>query len=149
MTMSGAATGVRRPPGRGEQRLIVRDQPETLADHLSRHGPLPQPAARALIDEVERSGLTGRGGGAFPAGRKLRAVAAAAGRTGAGRGAGSVIVANGSESEPASDKDAVLLSHVPHLVLDGITLCAGAVGASRSYLCLGPRGRAAAGPLER
>jgi NADH:ubiquinone oxidoreductase subunit F (NADH-binding) len=60
-----------------------------------------------------------------------------------------VIVANGSESEPASDKDAVLLSHVPHLVLDGIALCAEAVGASRAYLCLSPRGRAATGPLEQ
>ena len=128
-------------PGPGELRLIVRDQPLSLAEHTDYYGPLPSDQPGALITEVERSGLTGRGGGAFPAGRKMRAVAAAAKGSAA---KGSVIVANGSESEPASSKDSVLLSHAPHLVLDGIALCASAVGATRAYLCVGHRGGATA-----
>ena len=137
MTAHGVAAGSGRPPAPDELRLITADQPLTLAEHGQLYGPLPAASAGpgALIAEVERSGLTGRGGGAFPAGRKLRAVAEASLQSGAVRGAaGSVVVANGSESEPASSKDAVLLRLAPHLVLDGIAVCADAVGAGYAYL---------------
>ena len=157
-------------PAPGDLRLIVRDQPLSLAEHIAHYGPLPaaQPVSQALIAEVERSGLTGRGGGAFPAGRKIRAVAEASMRphhVRAGGGSvakgsvakgsvarssaakGSVVAANGSESEPASSKDSVLLSLAPHLVLDGIALCTSAVGASRAYLCIGHRAASIAGSL--
>ena len=109
----------------------------SLAAHVAHYGPAPLHSAGAggLIAEVEHAGLSGRGGGAFPAGRKLRAVAGATG----GR-ATAVVVANGSESEPASSKDAVLLTRAPHLVLDGIAMAAQAIGARRGYLCVGSRG---------
>ncbi|HUB41887.1 MAG TPA: NADH-ubiquinone oxidoreductase-F iron-sulfur binding region domain-containing protein [Streptosporangiaceae bacterium] len=152
MTARDWAVPTGRPagPAPGELRLIVRDQPLSLAEHLDHYGPLSadQLESDALIAAIERSGLTGRGGGAFPAGRKIRAAAEATTRPhhirfaggGAAKGSaanGSVVVANGSESEPASSKDRVLLSHAPHLVLDGIAVCARAVGASRAYLCAG------------
>ena len=93
--------------------------------------------AAELIAEVERAGLTGRGGAGFPAGRKMRAVAEAGRRAGPLRGsAGTVVIANGAESEPASGKDRMLLARAPHLVLDGIALAAEAVGATRGYLIL-------------
>ena len=47
-----------------------------------------------------------------------------------------MVVANGVESEPASGKDAILLSQSPHLVLDGIAAAVAAVGASEAYLCV-------------
>jgi NADH:ubiquinone oxidoreductase subunit F (NADH-binding) len=47
-----------------------------------------------------------------------------------------IVVANGMEGEPASEKDHALLSRAPHLVLDGTVLAAAAVGADRAYLCL-------------
>jgi len=101
-----------------------------LDAHLDRHGPPPVHVRRdALIDTVERSGLTGRGGAGFPTARKLRTVADS------GRGA-TVVVANGMEGEPASSKDRLLLTRVPHLVLDGISLAAHAVGADRAVLCV-------------
>jgi NADH:ubiquinone oxidoreductase subunit F (NADH-binding) len=125
-----------QPPGPDDLRLIVRDEPMQLAAHVAHYGPVPAHAGGpALIAEVERAGLAGRGGGAFPTGRKLQAVATA----NSGRGA-AVVIANGSESEPASSKDAALLSRSPHLVLDGIVLAAEAVGAARAYLCIGRRG---------
>jgi NADH:ubiquinone oxidoreductase subunit F (NADH-binding) len=128
-------------------RLLARVPGPGIAGHLSAHGPPPFAATGAdgsgaeirdaLMGAVEQSGLTGRGGGGFPAGRKMRAVAAAARRSGPLRSpAGAVIIANGGESEPASGKDALLLSQAPHLVLDGIALAAQAVGATRGYLCL-------------
>jgi len=81
-----------------------------------------------LRAQVHRAGLTGRGGAAFPTARKLAAVAA--GRT------TPVVVANGCEGDPGSDKDHALLTVAPHLVLDGIVLAAHAVGADHTVLCM-------------
>jgi Respiratory-chain NADH dehydrogenase 51 Kd subunit len=94
-------------------RLLAAPAGPELADHLSAYGPPPfSPAGsaraehEALIAAVEEAGLTGRGGAGFPAGRKLRAVAAAGRRAGPLRSpAGTVVIANGGESEPASAND--------------------------------------------
>ncbi|MEY9874585.1 NADH:ubiquinone oxidoreductase subunit F (NADH-binding) [Streptacidiphilus sp. MAP12-33] len=99
-----------------------------LSDHRDRYGPLPQTPPAPLRDAVEEAGLTGRGGAAFPTGRKLRTVAAGRGRA--------VVLANGMESEPASRKDETLLHLAPHLVLDGIALAVRAVGADAAHLCV-------------
>jgi NADH:ubiquinone oxidoreductase subunit F (NADH-binding) len=104
--------------------------PASLAEHLARYGPPPVPGRggrrrAALIEEMERSGLTGRGGARFPTARKLAAVAA---------GHAPVVVANGTEGEPASAKDKVLLARSPQLVLDGAALAAEMVGASQAVI---------------
>jgi len=97
--------------------------PVDLQGHLERFGPLPyRGAPHRLIGEVEEAGLTGRGGAAFPTHRKLAAMAA-------GRGPAPVVVGNGAEGEPASNKDKALLWFSPHLVLDGLQLAAEAVGS--------------------
>jgi NADH:ubiquinone oxidoreductase subunit F (NADH-binding) len=104
--------------------------PASLAEHFRRYGPAPSPildwpGRQALLDEVERSGLTGRGGAAFPTALKLAAVAARR---------APVVVANGTEGEPASAKDKVLLARSPHLVLDGAVLAAAITGAGRAVI---------------
>jgi NADH:ubiquinone oxidoreductase subunit F (NADH-binding) len=104
--------------------------PVSLAEHLVRYGPSPSPGLTGqqrsdLMAEIERSGLTGRGGAGFPAARKLAAVA---------RGRGAVVVANGTEGEPASAKDKILLARSPHLVLDGAALAAEIVGARTAVI---------------
>jgi NADH:ubiquinone oxidoreductase subunit F (NADH-binding) len=83
----------------------------------------------ALLEQVDLSGLLGRGGAAFPLGTKLRAV-----RDAGHRGSETVVVANGEEGEPASVKDRWLLRNRPHLVLDGLRLATAIVGARRAYV---------------
>jgi NADH:ubiquinone oxidoreductase subunit F (NADH-binding) len=113
------------------RRLIGGRETVDHSAHTLEHGPLRLPRndheRAALLDEVERSGLLGRGGAGFPIGRKMRTVAA---------GTNTVVVANGCEGEPASGKDALLLSTRPHLVLDGIALAARAVGARAAHLVI-------------
>ncbi|MBO0776366.1 MAG: hypothetical protein J2P34_08615, partial [Actinobacteria bacterium] len=108
--------------------------PVGLAAHLHRHGMLPyRGGARRLIPEVAAAGLTGRGGAAFPVHRKLAAVA--------GHQARPVVIGNGAEGEPASNKDKSLLWISPHLVLDGLQLAAEAVGSPTAGLYVHRTGR--------
>jgi NADH:ubiquinone oxidoreductase subunit F (NADH-binding) len=134
--MSVMAPPAARPRGDALPRLLAglgHQQILDLADHersygmLWLRGPSGRRRPERLIDMVEASGLTGRGGAGFPTGRKMRSVA--------GRGQ-AVVIANGAEGEPASAKDRLLLTQLPHLVLDGITLVADAVGANEAYLCV-------------
>jgi NADH:ubiquinone oxidoreductase subunit F (NADH-binding) len=121
-------TPVRIRPVAPSRLLPSTPQPAALAAHIAEFGPRPI-VGDALIDELERSGLAGRGGAGFPVWRKWRAVA-----TFASRMAEPVVVADGVETEPASVKDRTLLALRPHLVLDGIQLAAEAVGATRAVL---------------
>jgi len=108
---------------------LLLDSPEDYAAYLAAGGYRDLTDPERLLDEVERSGLRGRGGAAFPMAVKLRSVRAG----GRSRG-GAVVVANGEEGEPASIKDRWLLRNRPHLVLDGVRLAATMVGAPRSYV---------------
>ncbi|HEY6758541.1 MAG TPA: NADH-ubiquinone oxidoreductase-F iron-sulfur binding region domain-containing protein [Baekduia sp.] len=105
-----------------------------LDRHEATHGPLPDPGP-GLIVAVQAAGLRGRGGAGFPAGVKLAAVAEARRRP--------VVVVNGTEGEPMSAKDRVLMTRTPHLVLDGAAAAAQAVGA-REVLVAAPPDAAAA-----
>ncbi len=82
--------------------------------------------AAAVVDEVEASGLRGRGGAAFPAGIKWRAVAAADGPK--------YVVCNADESEPGTFKDRVLLEANPYALIEALTITGFAVGAERGYI---------------
>jgi NADH:ubiquinone oxidoreductase subunit F (NADH-binding) len=117
--------------------LEASGKPMTLAEHSRVHGELPHRAPHELVDSIERSGLRGRGGADFPTATKLRAVA--------GGKRVSAIVVNGSETEPASAKDRLLLSRLPHLVLDGAMLAAQLVGAPEVIVKVG---ESASGSLQ-
>jgi NADH:ubiquinone oxidoreductase subunit F (NADH-binding) len=142
-TMEGAADAVAELPrllpprggkpggGKPGQDSPDGQRPHELRAHVARFGPLAyRDRPGALAFEAEAAGLTGRGGAAFPVHRKLQAVLDAAGK----RRRAPVVIANGAESEPASDKDATLLWLSPHLVLDGLQLAAEAVGADAAIL---------------
>jgi len=127
-TRGAAGASSVRPVPIGLPRLLpAGGQPMGLAAHLQVHGHTPYRGGPGmLIHTIESAGLTGRGGAAFPVHRKLAAVAAQKGAP--------VVVGNGAEGEPASDKDKSLLWACPHLVLDGLQLAAEAVGAKRVHL---------------
>ena len=123
----GSRTGGSRTGGGGAglPRLLPAHGavPVDLRTHLARHGEPPYQGQRGrLIHELEAAQLTGRGGAAFPVYRKLTAVATARTQP--------IVVGNGAEGEPASDKDKSLLWISPHLVLDGLQLAAEAVGST-------------------
>ncbi|MEZ5116050.1 MAG: NADH-ubiquinone oxidoreductase-F iron-sulfur binding region domain-containing protein [Candidatus Nanopelagicales bacterium] len=136
-----AATTI-APPTATAARLLAGDDGTGRAlgldEHLALHGPLPhrgtarRGSVGPLVSTVDAAGLRGRGGGWFPTARKLRAVADASGQA----RRRPVVVGNGMEGEPASGKDAVLLSRSPHLVLDGLELAAEAVGSREVYLAV-------------
>jgi NADH:ubiquinone oxidoreductase subunit F (NADH-binding) len=123
------------PAGRGVPRLLAgltAGRALTLDEHLAVHGPAPlgrdAPEVRDLIALFEECSLRGRGGGGFPLAGKLAAVARAR--------RAPVVVVNGVEAEPASQKDRTLLGCSPHLVLDGAQIAASALGASEVAVCV-------------
>ncbi|HEY2507358.1 MAG TPA: NADH-ubiquinone oxidoreductase-F iron-sulfur binding region domain-containing protein [Streptosporangiaceae bacterium] len=97
-----------------------------LITHRSIFGPAPVAGAAQLVSLCDQVDLRGRGGAAFASARKIRAVVAACQRT----GRRPVVVVNGTEGEPGSAKDKMLLTRSPHLVLDGALLAARALHAT-------------------
>ena len=94
-------------------------------------------APEQVTQEVVTSNLLGRGGAGFEAGRKWSML----------RPAQPVyLVVNGDESEPATFKDHMLLECDPHQLIEGVVICAYAIGAARAFIYI--RGEFALG-LER
>ncbi|MGW0173714.1 NADH-ubiquinone oxidoreductase-F iron-sulfur binding region domain-containing protein [Rhodococcus sp. NPDC003322] len=122
--LPGRTPRLLRAPG-----IAVPPRPETSSEYHDQGGYREIAATEPLLEQIELSGLRGRGGAAFPLSVKLRSV------HDAGRdGRGTVVVANGEEGEPASAKDKWLMRNRPHLVLDGIRLAARIVAADRAYV---------------
>lgn len=128
MTAMTPAQGLRMPPEGA--RLFAASDPGR-ATHLNTYGIIPDVTPAQLLEQVRISGLTGRGGAGFSTAANLAAVAAA----GNGR---AVVVANGAEGEPASNKDAELIRRAPHLVLDGVEVAARITGAQQAFAYLRP-----------
>jgi NADH:ubiquinone oxidoreductase subunit F (NADH-binding) len=90
--------------------------------HLQVHGdPGSNQRPEALLAQIKRSGLRGRGGGSFPIATKMQAVRRSRGTP--------ILLVNGCEGEPASAKDRLLMVCLPHLVIDGALAVARAIGA--------------------
>ncbi|MET8665531.1 NAD(P)H-dependent oxidoreductase subunit E [Streptomyces tendae] len=83
----------------------------------------------AVIREVTDAGLVGRGGAAFPTGRKWQATAAQPDHP-------HYLVCNADESEPGTFKDRVLMEGDPYALVEAMTIAAYATGAHRGYLYL-------------
>ena len=132
------------PPLQRDHHLL--GHPSDLRGHLDAHGPLN--VARGdgnswqhdLVNSLEASGLTGRGGGAFPTSIKLALAHSA--------GVGGTVVVNAMEGEPASQKDQLLLIRAPHLVLDGAQYLAALCRSDRIVVCL-PASRVASANAVR
>src|SRR5882757_7703298 len=96
-----------------------------LEAHRDIFGPLPRLTADELIAIAAQVDLRGQGGAAFPFARKLSAVVQNAEEA----DCPPVVVVNGTEGEPGSVKDKMLMIRSPYLVLSGAALVAEAIGA--------------------
>ncbi len=115
------------------QRVGVVD-PSSLDDYRAHGGYTALRRAFALgpagvIREVTDSGLLGRGGAAFPTGRKWQATASQPDRP-------HHLVCNADESEPGTFKDRVLMEGDPYALVEAMTIAGYATGAHRGHLYL-------------
>ena len=116
---------------------VLPDAPvDSLDDYRSAGGGRGLEAARtmgaaAVVEEVDASGLRGRGGAGFPTGAKWRTVV----EYGTAFGPATVVV-NGAEGEPGSFKDRLLMRRSPYAVLEGALIAAYAVGADRVFVAV-------------
>ena len=106
--------------------------PASLDDYRAHGGYAALPKAlemggEAVIAEVTASKLMGRGGAAFPTGRKWAAVAGQPAQP-------HYLVCNADESEPGTFKDRVLMEGDPFAVVEAMTIAAVATGASQGYI---------------
>lgn len=81
----------------------------------------------AVVEEVKKSGLRGRGGAGFPTGMKWSFLAKP-------EGVPRYLVCNADESEPGTFKDRYLMERIPHLLVEGMIVSSYALGANTSYI---------------
>jgi NADH-quinone oxidoreductase subunit F len=126
-------------------RLQVSGEPRILTRNIGKLDPTDLDAHRAdstfkaleialtrqtpeeVIEEVKRSKLVGRGGAGFPTGLKWEFTRGA-------KGVPKYAVCNFDESEPGTFKDRVLVMGDPYRVVEGLMLCAYAIGSEHGYI---------------
>jgi NADH-quinone oxidoreductase subunit F len=81
----------------------------------------------AVVEEVKKSGLRGRGGAGFPTGMKWSFLAKP-------EGVPRYLLCNADESEPGTFKDRYLMEKIPHLLIEGMIVSSYALGANTSYI---------------
>ena len=88
---------------------------------------LKEMSIEAIVEEVKKSGLRGRGGAGFPAGMKWSFIAKP-------EGVPRHLVCNADESEPGTFKDRYLMEFLPHLLLEGLLISSFALGSNDTYI---------------
>ncbi|MDR7402503.1 MAG: NADH-quinone oxidoreductase subunit NuoF [Armatimonadota bacterium] len=143
-----ADPGLRQPEGGPVLLRYVHDPDQAdLEVYRSRGGyeglrrALAMPP-EAVIEEVERSGLRGRGGAGFPTGRKWKFLPRDPAVT-------KYVVVNADEGEPGTFKDRTLLEGDPHRLVEGALIAAYAVGARQAFIYLRREFARARARLER
>ena len=122
---------------KGQMRQVFSDNgridPTEVRDYIGRGGytalskVLFSMTPDQVIDEVEKSGLRGRGGAGFPTGRKWRFTRSSPGEV-------KYLVCNADEGDPGAFMDRSVLEGNPHLVLEGMLIAAYAIGSQHGYV---------------
>ena len=120
-----------------QQRIVLRNcgtiDPESIEEYRQAGGyvalrkALLEMTPAAIVEEVKASGLRGRGGAGFPTGLKWSFTAAS-------KGDGKYVICNADEGDPGAFMDRSVLESDPHSVIEGMIICARAVGASHGYI---------------
>ncbi|NLO91475.1 MAG: 4Fe-4S binding protein [Elusimicrobia bacterium] len=120
-----------------QNRFVLKDcgllDPEDIREYIHRKG--YEAARRAFLHmtpqavcaEISKSGLRGRGGGGFPTGRKWELTLAQPGPR-------KYVICNGDEGDPGAFMDRSVMEGNPHSVIEGMLICAKAVGADEGYV---------------
>ena len=107
--------------------------PEKIDEYIARGGykalakALTRMAPEDIVEQVSISGLRGRGGGGFPAGRKWASAAKATGYP-------KYIICNADEGDPGAYMDRSIIESDPHSVLEGMALAGLGVGSTEGYV---------------
>ena len=120
-----------------QQRIVFRNNgkidPAEIDDYIAADGyaalvkALTEMTCEQVIEQVKNSGLRGRGGGGFPTGQKWEICRGQDGDE-------KYIICNGDEGDPGAFMDRSIMEGDPHSVLEGMTIGAYAIGATRGYL---------------
>jgi len=119
-----------------EKRLVMencgRVDPEDIQDYVANGGygalvKALKSSPEAIIAEIKEAGLRGRGGAGFPTGIKWELAAKSEGKE-------KTIICNADEGDPGAYMDRTILESNPHQVLEGIAICAHAVGARKAIV---------------
>jgi NADH:ubiquinone oxidoreductase subunit F (NADH-binding)/(2Fe-2S) ferredoxin/NAD-dependent dihydropyrimidine dehydrogenase PreA subunit len=119
-----------------QMRIVLRNcgviDPENINEYVARQGyeGLRKALAMnrtAVIDEVKRSGLRGRGGAGFPTGLKWEFTYRA-------RGDKKYVVCNADEGDPGAFMDRSVLEGDPHAVIEGMLVAGYGIGADEGYV---------------
>jgi NADH-quinone oxidoreductase subunit F len=114
--------------------LLAGGEMSSLDDYIAAGGGLALASAlesspQAVIDEVKRSGLRGRGGAGFPTGAKWEAVRSHPCAT-------KFVICNAAEGEPGTFKDRWLVRHNPYQVVEGLAIAASVIEAERAFIAI-------------
>jgi NADH-quinone oxidoreductase subunit F len=122
---------------KSQQRIVLAQNgkidPASVEDYITAGGytnlakVLTTMTPEQIIDEVEKSGLRGRGGGGFLTGRKWRSCKNA-------KGSPKYVICNGDEGDPGAFMDCYIMEGNPHSVLEGMMIGAYAIGAAQGYI---------------
>lgn len=126
------------PRFQGEKRVLLKNcgrvDPGQIGHYIARGG--YQALVKSLnnepekiIAEIKDSGLRGRGGAGYPAGRKWKACRKASGSP-------KYVICNADEGDPGAFMDRTILESDPHQVLEGLIIAAYAAGAAEGYIYL-------------
>ena len=120
-----------------EKRIVMekcgRIDPEDIYDYIAEGGYsslakiLSGMSPEEVIEEMLNSGLRGRGGAGFPTGVKWQLAKKA-------EGTDKILICNADEGDPGAYMDRTILESNPHQVLEGMILCAYAVGARKALM---------------
>jgi len=120
-----------------QQRIVLRNcgtiDPESIEEYILAGGyralrrALCEMTPESIIGEIKASGLRGRGGAGFPTGLKWSLTAAA-------KGSQKYVVCNADEGDPGAFMDRSVLESDPQSVIEGMIICAYAVGSHEGYI---------------
>ncbi|HOH07004.1 MAG TPA: NADH-quinone oxidoreductase subunit NuoF [bacterium] len=120
-----------------QERVVLRNagviDPESIEEYIAHDGyealgkALTEMTPEAVMEEVKKSGMQGRGGAFFPTGLKWSFAAKE-------KSDEKYIICNADEGEPGTFKDRLILEGDPHAVIEGMILAGFAVGAHQGYV---------------